>query len=87
MSEILCIGVRCLITWRPSLLPIGSLVELLLPIGPLFQFSNFVKAYSRTAKRKHFCVALEYVLSVHRNLLESGRGYSGTILESVLHWF
>ncbi len=29
-------GVRCQITWRPSLFPIGSLDKLLIPIGPLF---------------------------------------------------
>jgi|LakMenE18May11ns_1017448.scaffolds.fasta_scaffold7964471_1 hypothetical protein len=28
-----------------------------------------------TEERKHFCAALEYVLAVHRNLLESGRGH------------
>jgi hypothetical protein len=42
---------------------------------------NFVKAYSRTEERKHFCAALEYVLVVHRNLLEPGRGHFLTILE------
>ncbi len=29
----------------------------------------------------YFCGALEYVLPVRRNLLESGRGHSGTILD------
>ncbi len=88
MGDIPCIGVLCQITWRSSLYPIGPLVELLIPIGPLFQllytqFSNFVKAYSRTAeKRKHFCAALEYVLPVNRNLFESGRGHSGQWLYS-----
>ncbi len=61
----------------PPCYPIGSLVELLIPISPLFQiqysFLIFVKAYPRTTeKRKHFCSALKYVLPVHKNLLESG---------------
>ncbi len=47
--------------------------------------NKFVKPYSRTVeKRKHFCVALQYVLPVQRNILESGQGHSGTKLESVL---
>ncbi len=69
----------------PPCYPIGSLFELLIPIGPLFQFSNYVKAYSRTPKKhKHFCASLEYVLPVHRYLLEYGRGHSGTLLESII---
>jgi hypothetical protein len=35
MGEILFIGVHCQITWRPSLFPIGSLDELVMPIGPI----------------------------------------------------
>jgi len=42
--------------------------------------------HSRTAdKWTILCAALGYVLPVHRNLLESGWGHSGTILESVLY--
>ena len=42
IGEILCFGVRCQTSWRPSL--VGSLVYLLIPIGPLFQLQyNFVK--------------------------------------------
>jgi hypothetical protein len=37
MVEIIFIGVRCQITWRPSLFPTGSLDELSIPNGLLFQ--------------------------------------------------
>jgi hypothetical protein len=47
-------------------------------LAPIY-FYNFIKAYLRTTeKRKHFSAALEYVFPVHRNLLESRRGHSGT---------
>ncbi len=75
-------------------LPVTPLVHwlnygfLLVHFPARIYFSNFVKAYSRTAKKhKHFCAALEYVLPVYKNLSESGRGHSGTILESVIQWF
>jgi hypothetical protein len=37
MGEIILFGVRCQITWRPFLFPIGSLSldELVIPIGPV----------------------------------------------------
>jgi hypothetical protein len=75
MAEILCIRA----------LPFGSLVELLIFLLVKLSSSDivfFVKAYLGTAEKcKHFCAAFKYVLPVHRNLLESGRGHSGTILE------
>jgi hypothetical protein len=54
-------------------------VELLIPIGPLFKLIQ--------GSQGSISAALKYVLPVHRNLLESGRGYSGTILVSVINWF
>jgi hypothetical protein len=56
MGKILCIGISGQITWQPSLLPrwfIGRTIDSYCS-SPI-QFSNFVKAYSRTAEnRKHF---------------------------------
>jgi hypothetical protein len=50
--------------------------------------STLVTAYSRAAENcKQFRVALEYVLSVHRNLLESGWGHYETASKSVMQWF
>jgi hypothetical protein len=40
MVEIIFIVVRCQITWRASLSPIGSLDKLLIPIGPVFQLQD-----------------------------------------------
>ncbi len=37
MGEILCIGVRCKITWSPSLLPHWYIGWTIIPIGPLLQ--------------------------------------------------
>jgi hypothetical protein len=37
MGEIILVGFRFHITWRSSLFPIGSLNELLIRVGPLFQ--------------------------------------------------
>jgi hypothetical protein len=54
MAEIIFIGARYQITWRPSFFPFGTLDEFLIPIGqsPLFHGD------------------LKYVLPVHRNPLE-----------------
>ena len=54
MAEIIFIGARCQITWRPSFFPFGSLDEFFNPIGPGPLFHG----------------ALKYVLPVHRNPLE-----------------
>ncbi len=51
LEEIIFFGVRCQVTLRPSLFPIGLLDELLIPFGPYFPgliwFPTFVKAYWR----------------------------------------
>jgi hypothetical protein len=39
MGEVLCIEVCCKITWRPSLLPHWSLVELLISLRPEIYWS------------------------------------------------
>ncbi len=54
--------------------PIGSLDELLISIGPLFQvqchflaYCTVEKAHWRAAEKcRNFCAVLEYVLPVHR---------------------
>jgi hypothetical protein len=63
----------------PTCYLIGSLVKLWIPIGtfPLFQFrDSFLTLY-----KPH------NMFAVHTNLLESGRGHFGAILESVKQWF
>jgi hypothetical protein len=47
MGEIQFIRVRCQITWRPSLFIIGSLVELLILIDPLFQLQYSFIAWQK----------------------------------------
>jgi hypothetical protein len=95
MGEVLCIGVF-LPNFLAALLDIPlvhwlSYSFLLVHGSSSDMVSNFVKAYLRIAeKRKHFCAALEHVLPdnrIDKNLLESGRGHSGKILENVIQWF
>ncbi len=78
MGKMTFIGVRCQITWWPSLLSIGSLAELLIPIlsivlAPIC-FSKLLKDYSRAAEKCKICVLL-----VHRNLRESNQGHFKTL--------
>ncbi len=48
MGEMIYIIVRCRITLRPSLFPIGSLDELLIPVGPVFQLKCKTLAWSKS---------------------------------------
>jgi hypothetical protein len=71
------------------LLPNGSLhgqtLDSLWPIlsAPIC-FKKFLKYYSRAAEKKlNLSAALEYVLLVHRNLLEYSWGHFKLLLESV----
>jgi hypothetical protein len=57
------IGVRCQITWRPSLFSIGPMAELLfyLSLAPIC-FSKLLKDYSKAAENKqNLSAAREYV--------------------------
>ncbi len=52
MGEIICNVIGCQTTWRPSLLPIFSLYELLIPIGFVsasIKFSSSVTGHWRAS--------------------------------------
>ncbi len=71
MRQMIFIGVRCQITWRPSLFSIGSLNELKILIVPLvhLQSYNQLKACWRVAEKlSNFCGDLQYDLPVHKNI-------------------
>jgi hypothetical protein len=53
----------CQSTWRPSLFPIGSLNEILIPIGSLFQLQHNLLAWLKQGHKlmQKFLCGLEYM--------------------------
>jgi len=81
VADIIFFRTHCQITWQSSLISVGSLNRLLIPIGPFFQLQYksllyLGKAYWRAAEKCKICyAALESGLPVHKNLLESIWGH------------